>query len=109
MEMGMGPNAEVEYNSQGAGQSVIPVVFTTLPLTALWKLAELQKQGDQKYGAHNWRGIPEPEHLNHAFAHLLAHGLGDRTDDHLLHAAWRLLAALEVRLTTPPESNEEPF
>jgi hypothetical protein len=94
----MGPDAEIEYNSEGAGQSKIPAVFTTMPLRALWELSKLQKQGDQKYGAHNWRGIEDHDHVNHAFAHLMAHCLGDKTDRHLLHATWRLMAALEQRL-----------
>lgn len=105
-DLGIGPDSEVEYNDQGAGQSKIPAVFTTMPLRALWELAKLQKQGDEKYGAHNWRGIPDHEHINHACAHLVAFGVGDKTDRHLLHATWRLMAALEQRLE---DGREEPI
>jgi hypothetical protein len=94
----MGPDAVVIENANGAKQSEIPVVFTTMPLKALWALAKLQKYGDTKYGPHNWRGIPENEHVDHAFAHLMADRLGDTSDEHLLHATWRLMAALEERL-----------
>jgi hypothetical protein len=31
--------------------------------------------------------------------HLVSDLLNDDTDDHLLHAVWRLTAALEIRLT----------
>lgn len=86
-------------NEDGGSQSVIPTTFGTLPLTALRMLARLQKLGDDKYGPHNWRSIPEHEHINHAFEHMLLHCTGDRSDDHLLHAAWRLVAAVEVRAT----------
>lgn len=96
--MAMGPDAPVVTNENGASQSAIPAVFTTMPLRALWELSKLQKQGDEKYGPHNWRGISVDDHINHAFAHLMAHSLGDTTDQHLLHAAWRLVAALEQRL-----------
>lgn len=96
---GMGPDAVTIQNANGASQSAIPLVFTTMPLRALAELAKLQKYGDEKYGAHNWRGISEADHLDHAFAHVLAHQLGDLTDDHLIHAAWRLLAAVEANLT----------
>lgn len=101
-------NDPIETNADGGSQSVIEHTFGTMPLTALSALSRLQKLGDQKYGANNWRLIPEPEHINHAFAHLLGHCTGDRTEDHLLHAAWRLIAALEVRLTqkTPTEEEE---
>ena len=96
---GMGPEAPVITNQNGASQSEIPAVFTTMPLRALWRLAKLQKYGDNKYGPHNWRGIAEQDHINHAFAHLMADQLGDISDDHLVHATWRLMAALESRLT----------
>lgn len=98
-EFEMGPDAPVIENENGAKQSAIPAVFTTMPLRALWELAKLQKYGDEKYGPHNWRGIPEQDHVNHAFAHLMADQMGDITDDHLLHATWRLMAALEDRLS----------
>ena len=95
---GMGPDSPVIENSNGAKQSSIPAVFTTMPLHALWELAKLQKYGDDKYGPGNWRGIAENDHIDHAFAHLMADRLGDVSDDHLLHATWRLMAALETRL-----------
>lgn len=98
----------IETNEDGGSQSVIELTFTTMPLTALSMLSQLQKLGDAKYGAHNWRSIPEHDHINHAFAHLLGHCTGDRTEDHLLHAAWRLVAALEVRATRSTHYEENP-
>lgn len=95
---GVGPEAPVVENEIGAKQSSIPAVFTTLPLRALWEIAKLQKYGDEKYGPHNWRGIAEQDHLNHALVHIWADQMGDTSDDHLTHAAWRLLAALEGRV-----------
>jgi hypothetical protein len=97
----------IETNADGGSQSVIEHTFGTMPLNALSALSQLQRLGDQKYGAHNWRHIAEPDHIDHAFAHLLGHCTGDRTEDHLLHAAWRLLAALEVRLTKSTFYKEE--
>jgi hypothetical protein len=44
----------------------------------------------------NWRQIPRVDHLNHALAHIHAHGAGDTQDDHLAHSACRLLFALET-------------
>jgi hypothetical protein len=97
----------IETNKDGGSQSVIAHTFTTLPLNALSALSQLQRLGDQKYGAHNWRAISEADHMDHAFAHMLGHSTGDRTEDHLLHAAWRLMAALEVRLTKSTFYEEE--
>jgi hypothetical protein len=97
----------IETNADGGSQSVIEHTFGTMPLAALSALSRLQKLGDQKYGAHNWRSIPEHDHINHAFSHMLGHCTGDRTEDHLLHAAWRLLAALEVRLAKSTFYEEE--
>jgi hypothetical protein len=97
----------IETNADGGSQSVIEHTFGTMPLAALSALSRLQKLGDQKYGAHNWRSIPEHDHINHAFSHMLGHCTGDLTEDHLLHAAWRLLAALEVRLTKSTFYEEE--
>lgn len=95
---GMGPDAPTEANEQGGRQSTVPYAFTTMPLRALAELAKLQKYGDGKYGPGNWRLIGEESHVEHAFGHMVAHLLNDPTDDHLTHAAWRLLAALEIRL-----------
>lgn len=108
-DMGMGPEAPVVENENGAKQSAIPAVFTTMPLRALWELAKLQKYGDDKYGPHNWRGITEDDHVNHAVIHLLADRLGDISDEHLLHATWRMMAALEMRLTLQTSAEGEAF
>ena len=97
----------IETNADGGSQSIIEHTFGTLPLNALSELSKLQRLGDQKYGAHNWRAIREQDHIDHAFAHMLGHCTGDRTEDHLLHAAWRLLAALEVRMTRSTTYEED--
>lgn len=94
-------------NMSGGSQSAIDEVFTTFPLNALSALSKLQRLGDEKYGPHNWRSIPESDHIDHAFAHMLGHCTGDQTEDHLLHAAWRLVAALEVRLTRSTAYEED--
>lgn len=94
-------------NRNGGSQSAISEVFTTLPLNALSALSKLQRLGDERYGPHNWRSIPESDHIDHAFAHMLGHCTGDQTEDHLLHAAWRLVAALEVRLTRSTAYEED--
>lgn len=96
---GVGPDAPTVVNEKGAKQSATGRRADLLPPLALLRVAEVLHHGAEKYGANNWRGIAEPDHLNHALIHLLAHLAGDRQDDHLGHLACRVLMALETNLT----------
>lgn len=60
------------------------------------KIAEIFATGAEKYGEDNWKFIPAPNHINKAQIHIDAHLAGDRRDDHLLHAAWRIMAAFVI-------------
>lgn len=52
-------------------------------------------EGAAKYSAHNWeRGMDVPDLLNHAIRHIYRFLAGDRSEPHLPHAAWGLLAAI---------------
>jgi len=52
-------------------------------------------EGLQKYGP--WNGLtPAEESLEHAFDHIEAYFKGDRSEDHLGHAAARLLMACQA-------------
>ncbi len=52
-------------------------------------------EGAAKYSAHNWeRGMDVPDLLNHALRHIYQFLSGDRSEPHLPHAAWGLLAAI---------------
>lgn len=58
-------------------------------------VAETYAEGAAKYGAHNWlRGMPVHDLLNHALRHIFMFLSGDRSEPHLPHAAWGLLAAI---------------
>lgn len=60
----------------------------------LRRLAETCHEGAVKYSDFNWeRGMPVSEMLNHAIAHIYNYLAGDRSEDHLAHAAWNLLGA----------------
>lgn len=91
---GVGPDAPVVVNAQGAGQSKSIHHFHTMDAQALLRMAEIQAQGDEKYGPNNWRGIPVGEHINHAITHFFAWLAGDRSDDHLGHALCRAMFAV---------------
>jgi hypothetical protein len=61
----------------------------------LREVARACAEGAEKYGAWNWeKGMPVHDLLNHAIAHIYQFLEGDRSEPHLGHAAWNLLAAI---------------
>ncbi len=60
----------------------------------LREVARACSEGAQKYSDWNWeKGMPVNDLLNHAIAHVYQFLAGDRSEPHLGHAAWNLLAA----------------
>lgn len=58
-------------------------------------LARTYAEGAEKFGEFNWEnGMPVTDLLNHAIAHLFKFLSGDRSEDHLGHAAWNVLGAV---------------
>jgi len=92
----LGPEAPIQVNERGGQQSAIPVRCDLLPPKAILEVAATLAPAAIKYGEDNWRKIPRKDHLNHALAHIFAHLAGDDADDHLNHAACRLLFAMET-------------
>jgi len=63
-------------------------------------------EGAAKYGDFNWeKGMPANDMLNHALRHVYLFLGGDRSEDHLGHAAWNLMAAIHS-LEVWPHLNE---
>ena len=61
----------------------------------LREVARACAEGAAKYGDWNWEnGMPVHDLLNHAIAHIYGFLSGDRSEPHLGHAAWNLLAAI---------------
>jgi hypothetical protein len=61
----------------------------------LREVARACSEGAQKYSDWNWeKGMPVNDLLNHAIAHVYQFLAGDRSEPHLGHAAWNLLAAI---------------
>lgn len=106
---GVGPDAPVVTNAQGGKQSDSPYRCDLLPPEAVLKVARVLKHGADKYGPNNWRKLSENDHLNHAIAHIFARLAGDTQDDHLEHAACRLLMALEAPKPAEREAHCLPF
>jgi hypothetical protein len=59
-------------------------------------------EGAAKYGDYNWEaGMPVNDLLNHALRHVYRYLAGDRSEDHLGHAAWGMLAAIHSEAVWP--------
>lgn len=61
----------------------------------LRRVAETCHEGAVKYTPHNWeKGMPVDDLLNHAIRHVYLYLSGDRSEDHLAHSCWGLMAAM---------------
>lgn len=61
----------------------------------LRRIAETYAEGAEKYGDFNWElGFPIGDILNHAIRHLYLYLGGDRSEDHLSHCGWGIMAAM---------------
>jgi hypothetical protein len=84
-----------EIFETGAKQSIEGKLerYDLIPYIALKKLAETYGLGAQRYGIDNWqRGIPFSSLISRALRHIYLWLDGDDSEDHLIHAVWRLLA-----------------
>lgn len=93
---GVGTDAPTVTNERGGKQSHSPFRCDLLPPRAVLAVASVLRDGAAKYGDGNWRSIPVGDHLNHALSHVFAWLAGDTQDDHLAHAACRLVFALDL-------------
>ncbi len=66
--------------------------------SALAAVAAAMVEGEKNHGSDDWRNRPPSFHIQRARAHLDALDAGDRTEDHLAHAATRLLMVLELEM-----------
>ena len=79
---------------RGAEQA--KVRYDLISHIGLRRLAETCHEGAVRHLPRNWeQGIPTVDLLNHAFDHLLGYCNGDRSEDHLAHATWNLVAAMD--------------
>jgi hypothetical protein len=63
-------------------------------------------EGAEKYDPFNWeKGMPATDLLNHAIRHIYMFLSGDRSEEHLGHAAWNVIGAIHS-LEVWPELNE---
>jgi hypothetical protein len=75
--------------------------------TGLRAIAKTCAEGAKKYKPWNWeKGMEVSGILNHCIRHIYLWLDGDRTEDHLGHAGWNILAAIHS-LEKWPELNKE--
>lgn len=97
-----------EYNT-GAVRSADcdDVRYDLITPIGLRALARTYAEGAEKFGVSNWEnGMPVVDLLNHAIAHIYNFLAGDRSEDHLAHAAWNVLGAIHSNELWP-EMNKE--
>lgn len=93
----LSPDAPIATNEAGGKQSACDAsLVTSFPNAALLAVGAVVKEGLERYAPDNWRLISRADHVNHALIHLHAWAAGDSQDDHLEHAACRILMAIET-------------
>lgn len=109
------PESQTYVNEKGGKQSHLNVDFTQIPAPFLIALADLVRKGGEKYNRWNWLKISTGDHLNHAINHIYHDLLGadweetknhlGESEDHLLHAACRLMMAWVAKNVIGGEEN----
>lgn len=97
-----------EYNT-GAVRSgdCKDVRYDLISPIGLRALAQTYAEGAEKFGVCNWEnGMPVTDLLNHAIAHVYKFLGGDRSEDHLGHAAWNIIGAIHS-FEAWPELNKD--
>lgn len=100
MIKGVGRDAPIEGDASGYNTSSTPYRMDLLFFRAILHVAEIMQYGAKNHGENNWRKGGVDKHLNKALIHLACYYAGDKQDDHLGHAAWRTMAALEIQLSS---------
>lgn len=88
---------------------VSSIRYDLIPPKGVEAVAAACAEGAARYGDWNWEaGMPAADILNHALRHVYKFLDGDRSEDHLGHAAWNFMAAIHS-LELWPELNEGSF
>ena len=97
---GLTDNEAVTTNETGGIQHERPFRSEALFFRALLAVSKVRYEAVVKrgYDDDNYKLIPMREHLGRALTHIFAFLAGDKSNEHLEHAATRILMALEMYL-----------
>lgn len=89
---------EIRANENGGKQHFRPYRLQALPPKAIIEVGKVRWEGFNKhgYGDDNYKLIDINEHINRALLHLMNYLDGNTDNEHLSHAATRVLMALEL-------------
>lgn len=101
-EMCGGGNVRVHETGAKRSRDADAVRYELISPVGLERIAKTYAEGAARYGDHNWLyGFPVHDLLNHAIRHQYLYLSGDRSEDHLAHAAWGLFTAMHSEQKWP--------
>ena len=94
----LGNDAPPSVNEQGGKQHHRPYRMQAIPPKAILEVGKVRHIGftELGYDDDNYKLISKEDHIGRALTHLFAYLAGDTSNDHLSHAACRVLFALEM-------------
>lgn len=97
---GLDDNQNITTNEHGGKQHSRPYKSEDLFFKALLAVSGVRYDAvvNKGYPSDNYKLISKEEHIGRALTHIFAYMAGDRSNDHLSHAATRIMMALEMEL-----------